>query len=122
MIEKATNGGVVRFVDDQRGTFTASADLARALVALVRERAGGRWHVANTGVASWYDLAVEVGRCVGRPDDFATAIATSDLDPAPVVTRPAFSALDSSKFASAYGPMPSWNEALARVVRDRRLS
>ncbi|HEY7930989.1 MAG TPA: dTDP-4-dehydrorhamnose reductase [Acidimicrobiales bacterium] len=117
--DRATKGEVVRFVNDQRGTVTAASDLARALATLVRERPGGYWHVANTGVASWFDVADFVGRALGRGDDFATAIATSELSPTPLAPRPAKSDLVTTKFATAFAALPPWREALTRLVRDR---
>ena len=122
MIDRARTGQQVRFVNDQRGTYTAAPDLARALASLVRTRPGGVWHVANSGVTTWFDIAAEVGRLSGRGGDFATAIATSDLDPQPPAARPAFSALDTSKFAASYAALPDWRDALSRLVRDWRPS
>jgi dTDP-4-dehydrorhamnose reductase len=120
MIDRAMSNQAVRFVNDQTGTVTLASDLAKALIALIRTTPGGIWHVANAGVATWHDVAAFVGECCGRDESFATAIATSDLDPQPRVTRPAFSALDTSKFAGAYGALPDWHEGVARLVAARR--
>jgi dTDP-4-dehydrorhamnose reductase len=117
--ERAINGETVRFVNDQTGTVTVASDLARVLATLVRERPGGLWHVANTGTTTWFEVANYIGEILGRPDGFATAIATSDLDPAPLATRPIRSDLSSDKFASAWSAMPEWRDGLTRLVRDR---
>lgn len=119
MAERALAGAHVRFVDDQRGTVTAASDLARALVTVVRERPGGLWHVANVGDATWYDVAAFVGATLGRGDDFATPIATSELEPAPRAPRPARSDLDTSRFAGRWRALPPWREAVARLLADR---
>lgn len=116
--DRARHGQAVRFVNDQRGTVTVAADLARALVSLVRTRPGGYWHVANVGATTWFDLAGFVGRTLGRDDDFATAISTSELSPAPLARRPAASDLNTTKFARDFGPLPAWQDSLERVVRD----
>lgn len=116
--DRARQGQIVRFVHDQRGTVTVAADLARALVALVRTRPGGYWHVANVGATTWFDLAAFVGRTLGRDDEFATAISTSELSPAPLARRPAASDLNTTKFAHDFAPLPVWRESLERVVRD----
>ncbi|OYV64868.1 MAG: dTDP-4-dehydrorhamnose reductase [Actinobacteria bacterium 21-64-8] len=116
--DRARRGQAVRFVNDQRGTVTVAADLARALVALVRARPGGCWHVANEGATTWFDLAAFVGRTLGRGDDFATPIATSELSPAPLARRPAASDLNTTKFARDFSSLPPWRESLERVVRD----
>lgn len=117
--DRAAAGASVRFVNDQTGTVTVASDLARSLATMARERPGGTWHVANTGTTSWFDIAAYVGRLLGRGDDFATAIATSDLDPAPLATRPTRSDLSSAKFAARWSPLPEWRDGVARLVADR---
>jgi len=96
-------GESVRFVDDQTGTVTVASDLARALVTMARTRPGTTWHVANSGTTTWFDVAEFAGRTLGRGDDFATAIATSDLSPAPLAHRPVRSDLDTTKWSDHYG-------------------
>ena len=49
--------GNLRVVDDQRGSPTYSDDLARAILALVEAGGTGTYHVANAGVATWWELA-----------------------------------------------------------------
>ena len=117
--DRAMAGLRVRFVDDQRGTVTAASDLARSLVCLIRDRPGGLWHVANVGDTTWFDVAAYVGHVAGRDDDFASPIATTDLDPVPLATRPARSDLTTHKFAQHYSALPSWREALGRLVGER---
>ena len=117
--ERALSGATVRFVNDQTGTVTVSSDLARALATLVRERPGGLWHVANTGTTTWFDVAQYIGTLLGRDSSFATAIATADLDPAPLATRPIRSDLSSEKFSSRWSALPEWPDALTRLIRDR---
>jgi dTDP-4-dehydrorhamnose reductase len=117
--ERALAGQSVRFVNDQTGTVTVASDLARALATLVRERPGGVWHVANTGTTTWFDVAAYIGEILGRSDDFATAIATSDLDPAPLARRPIRSDLATEKFASTWRALPEWHDAITRLIHDR---
>ncbi len=116
MARRARDGQEVRFVTDQRGTVTASADLASALVALVRARPGGLWHVANDGDATWFDVAQHVGRVLGRGDDFAHPIRTSDLDPLPLAARPERSDLDTTKWRQHFAPLGPWRESVERLV------
>jgi dTDP-4-dehydrorhamnose reductase len=117
--ERALAGETVRFVNDQTGTVTVASDLARVLATLVRERPGGRWHVANSDTTTWFDVASYIGTILGRDDGFATAIATADLDPAPLATRPIRSDLSCEKFAAAWSALPEWRDGLTRLVRDR---
>jgi len=117
--ERALAGECVRFVNDQTGTVTVAGDLARVLATMVRERPGGLWHVANTGTTTWFDVALYIGEILGRDEEFATAIATSDLDPAPLATRPIRSDLSSDKYASRWSALPQWRDGLTRLIRDR---
>jgi dTDP-4-dehydrorhamnose reductase len=117
--ERALSGESVRFVNDQTGTVTVASDLARVLATLVRERPGGFWHVANTGTTTWFDVAHYIGELLGRDEGFATAIATADLDPAPLATRPIRSDLSSDKFASQWRALPDWHDGITRLIRDR---
>ena len=119
--DRALSGQQVKFVTDQTGTVTVAADLARALVCFVRTRPGGIWHVANTGTTTWFDVADYAGRVLGRGDDFATGIVTSELSPAPLAHRPERSDLDTTKFAAAFGPLPDWHDGVTRLLNDRPL-
>jgi dTDP-4-dehydrorhamnose reductase len=117
--DRALSGASVRFVNDQTGTVTVASDLARVLATLVRERPGGMWHVANSGTTTWFDIANFVGATLGRGDDFAMAIATSELDPTPLATRPIRSDLATDKFGARWSRLPEWHDGVSRLVRDR---
>ncbi len=117
--DRALSGETVRFVNDQTGTVTVASDLARVLATMVRERPGGLWHVANAGTTTWFDVASYIGSILGRDEGFATAIATADLDPAPLATRPIRSDLATGKFTTAWSALPEWRDGLTRLVRDR---
>ena len=117
--DRALSGENVRFVDDQTGTVTVASDLARALVTLVRTRPGGIWHVANTETTTWFEVAKFAGEVLGRGNDFATPIKTSDLSPAPLATRPVRSDLSTTKWNSSFQPLPNWHDAVTRLLNDR---
>lgn len=111
------------FVAEQRSSPTASADLAHAILvaAAAIERGQAPWgtyHVAGAGVASRYDMATAV---VAAQEPFTgrkpavNAIAAADYPAAAV--RPQNSALDSTKFAAAFGYAPGdWRPAIERAV------
>lgn len=120
---RAASGEKVRFVDDQRGTVTTAADLARVLVALVRARPGGTWHVANEGAATWFDVAAFAGHELGRDETFASAISTEELIPAPAAKRPARADLSTHRLrAAGFIAPPPWRDAVARLLADRDAS
>jgi len=118
--DRAASGATVRFVNDQTGTVTVAADLARALATMVRERPGGVWHVANTGTTTWFDVASFAGTVLGRDEHFASAITTSELDPTPAATRPTRSDLSTAKWQShSWRALPAWQEGVTRLLGDR---
>jgi dTDP-4-dehydrorhamnose reductase len=114
--DRAKSGESVKFVLDQRGSVTVASDLAVALATLALNPPGGTWHVANSGSATWFEVAQEIGRLCGRDDDFVTGIETADLRPQPAAPRPRRSDLDTTKFTQAYFALPDWREALSRFV------
>jgi len=70
--------------------------------------------VANSGVATWWDLARATLDATGFPDLEVERIRTGDLDlDAP---RPAWSVLDCSKAETQGVRMRSWNDALRRYL------
>ncbi|MGH9021260.1 MAG: dTDP-4-dehydrorhamnose reductase [Acidimicrobiales bacterium] len=117
VVARARAGEVVRFVDDQTGTVTNAADLARALVTMARERPGGTWHVANVGATTWYGVVAHAGASLGRASGFATPISTADLTPAPRARRPVRSDLDTGRWASRFIALPEWPDAVQRLAR-----
>jgi dTDP-4-dehydrorhamnose reductase len=102
----------VRVVDDQRGCPTSTPDLASALRKLAALDARGTVHVVNAGDATWYELAREIARHLGR-EPLVSAMTTEELGrPAP---RPRYSVLDASRYAALAGaPLPDWRDALRR--------
>ncbi|MGH9044806.1 MAG: dTDP-4-dehydrorhamnose reductase, partial [Acidimicrobiales bacterium] len=77
----AKGGGQLRVVDDQRARPTFCEDLASAIVALAKERRPGCFHVANSGDASRFELAVAILSCLGEDADRVVAASTQELDP-----------------------------------------
>jgi dTDP-4-dehydrorhamnose reductase len=109
--------GPLRFVDDQRGSPTFTADLAEAVALLARERLPGVFHLTNTGVTSWYGFAGAVLEAAGHDPVRVEPIATADLDPPRPAPRPANSVLDNAAWrALGMEALPHWGDALGRLV------
>lgn len=119
MLSLADRGQAIRVVDDQVGCPTYTRDLALALVriATAAEVPPQRFHFANPPSTSWFGFAQQIFRVFDRAVDI-TPCATEEFPrPAP---RPAYSVLDSSRYASWSGTsIPSWQEALVDY-RHRR--
>ncbi len=110
----------LRIVNDQHCTPSAVEDIVTGTLALLRpdnSRAQGLFHLVNSGATTWYDLAVELLRL----EKIATPlipITTAEFNaPAP---RPRYSVLETNKFqAATRTELPSWQNALARYLRER---
>jgi dTDP-4-dehydrorhamnose reductase len=121
MVDLGRTRDGLKVVSDQHGNPTSAIDLADAILVVARRLATGdrtglgqTYHLAGSGIASWYDLAVAVQQeaKTGTP---VAPIATADW-PTPAA-RPAYSALDSSKFARDFGfVMPDWRQSLGPIV------
>jgi dTDP-4-dehydrorhamnose reductase len=100
----------LRVVDDQVGRPTYARDLAEGIVFLVEHRAIGTYHVANFGVATWWELARACLDAAGYEDLSVERISTEELKTdAP---RPKQAVLDCAKSEEFGVRMPDWSEAV----------
>jgi len=113
---RGTATGPLAVVDDQHGRPTYAEDLASAIIALLERRASGLYHVANAGVATWWDLARVSLDLAGYEDLAIDRIQTRDLDlPA---RRPHWSVLDCTRAEAAGLRFRSWENALRDYLRS----
>jgi len=109
---RARNGGTLRVVDDQLGSPTYVLDLARALRVLLEGEARGILHFANLGVCSRFEMARFILHAGGFRGATLEPIQTAEAGR--VAVRPAFSALDTTRYTSLTGMTPrTWQEALS---------
>ena len=117
ILRLAGQPGDLRFVDDQIGHPTFTADLAPTLLELGRRRAGGIWHGTNQGAVSWYEFAREVLVAGGHDPDRVHPVATADLQPPRPAPRPANSVLDNAALrAAGMAAIPHFRGALQDLV------
>ena len=106
----------ITVVDDQIGSPTYTYDLARLLVDMTETEKYGCYHATNEGLCSWYEFACEIFREAGM--DVKVSPVSSDMYPAKA-KRPMNSRLDKSKLREmGFEPLPSWQDALGRYLRD----
>jgi dTDP-4-dehydrorhamnose reductase len=116
-LAQASPDGTLRFVDDQCGCPTFTADLARAVVRLGADRRPGTFHVTNQGETTWFGFVREVLAAAGHDPGRVEAIRTAELDPPRPAPRPANSRLDNTALRlSGLPALPRWEDALARLV------
>jgi dTDP-4-dehydrorhamnose reductase len=113
----AHGDGVLRFVDDQHGSPTFTADLAPALVSLGIGKRPGIYHVTNTGATTWWGFVRATLAAAGGDPDRVQAITTAELDPPRPARRPANSVLDNMALRlSGLPALPDWQDGLTRLV------
>jgi len=113
----ADGDGVLRFVDDQHGSPTFTADLAPAIVTLGLDRRPGIFHVTNSGATTWWGFVRAVLAEAGADPERVLPIRTEELDPPRPAPRPAYSVLDNMALRlSGLPALPDWHDALARLV------
>lgn len=114
-------------VDDQIGTPTYTFDLARLLVDMLETDKYGYYHATNEGgYISWYDFtkeifrqAVEMGHTEYSEDRLTVKPVTTAEYGVSKAARPFNSRLDKSKLAaSGFTPLPTWQDALARYLKE----
>jgi dTDP-4-dehydrorhamnose reductase len=118
----AAGDGELRFVDDQHGSPTFTADLAPAVITLGLDRRPGIFHVTNSGATTWFGLVRAVLAEAGADPERVHPIATTELDPERYpAPRPANSVLDNLALRLSGLPLlPDWQDGLSRLVRVLR--
>jgi len=115
VVARGREGKPLRVVTDQVGCPTWSADLARALVAMVAAGLRGTVHACGAGEASRWDLAAEALRAAGL-ETVPERITTADLPAG--APRPARVVLSCERLARKAGfRFPSWQESVRRYVQ-----
>jgi dTDP-4-dehydrorhamnose reductase len=118
ILDAAAKGTPFDVVDDQVGSPTWTADLARALARLVEARTPGTFHVANAGAVSRYDFARAIVAGAGGDASLVRAISTAKAPPRSAV-RPAYAPLEGRAWAKAGFPaLAPWEDALSRALPE----
>ena len=103
-------------VDDQIGSPTYTADLAKLLCDMVQTDAYGVYHATNEGICSWYDFAVEIFRQSGIDVDVQPVPSGSFPTKA---KRPHNSRLSKKSLDQAgFQRLPKWQDALHRFLHE----
>ncbi len=74
----------------------------------------GLYHLVNSGLTTWFELAKEIGRLLGvEPDLVPVRVADVKLK----ARRPQYAALSNAKLAALGITMHSWQDALRRYLQ-----
>jgi dTDP-4-dehydrorhamnose reductase len=116
LIQRAKTAKVLKVVDDQVGSPTATTEVSKVICRLLKNRPEGIFHFASAGYVSRYEMA-----------KFIVAKLSMDIDVAPCKTgdysspaaRPLNSRFDCSKIQRLLGePIESWQGPLERFLRQ----
>lgn len=114
MLALAAERHELRIVDDQHCTPSFVPHVAAGILRLLDHNATGVFHVVNSGSTTWYEFARELFRVAGLKTTLHP-IPTSGY-PTPA-KRPAYSILDTRKFAASAGhALPAWKAGIAEYV------
>ena len=147
MLNAALSHDRLNVVNDQIGTPTYTFDLAKLLVSMIQSDKYGYYHATNRelapsddtearagytaegtriGYISWYDLTKEIfrqavllGHDAYAPENVSVCPVTTKAYGLSKAARPFNSRLDKSKLeANGFAPLPTWQDALARYLKE----
>lgn len=127
MLNVAKTHDKLTVVSDQIGTPTYTLDLSRLLVDMVETEKYGYYHATNEGgFISWYDFTKEIFRqaaAMGRTEYSEEKVTVTPVTTAEYgiskAKRPFNSRLDKSKLVeNGFKPLPTWQDALARYLKE----
>ena len=118
MLNVGKTHDTVKVVNDQIGTPTYTYDLARLLVDMAETEKYGYYHATNEGgYISWYDFTCEIYKQAGLNTNVIPV--TTEEYGLSKAARPFNSRLDKSKLAAnGFTPLPTWQDALARYLKE----
>ena len=122
MMNVAKTHDTVRVVNDQIGTPTYTADLARLLTDMIETERYGCYHATNAetdpgAYISWYDFTCEIYRQAGLKVN-VIPVSTEEYGLSRA-KRPFNSRLDKSKLQlEGFRPLPNWKDALSRYLKE----
>ena len=113
----------LKVVFDQTGSPTYARDLAGAIFHIIQQVSRGEhtfepgiYHYSNEGVASWYDLAMQIRRFLGANCQVEPVYTEAFPLPAP---RPVYSVMNKKKIRDTYHlDIPHWYDSLEECLRE----
>lgn len=109
LMKEKENLGIV---NDQWGSPTYAADLAKAIIDIIKSNQWkpGIYHYSNEGVITWYEFAKSINELISSNCKIYS-ISTAEF-PTPA-KRPRFSGLDKEKIKQSYNlTIPDWRTSL----------
>ena len=116
ILSKAKEGELLRVVNDQLGSPTYSIDLAIAIKNLIKTEKFGIYHISNSGICSWYDIACEILK-IEMIDDKVKVVPITSEELGRLANRPKYSKLDTTKYEQTTGQsLRPWQDAVKEYL------
>jgi len=123
MIRLGREKDSLKVVNDQTGTPTYAADLAKAILQIIEESEktgifqSGIYHYSNEGVCSWYDFCLKIHELAGINSCKVYPVSTAEYYTKAV--RPMYSVLDKTKIKETFHlNIPDWEDSLGRCLKS----
>ena len=114
IVDAVKNGREAKAFADRTVSPSYVVDVAMATKALAERGEPGLYHCVGTGAATWYEVAQEIARVMGKSET-ACLVPTSVADVSLRAKRPRYAALANDKL-SRIVPLPTWQDALRRYL------
>ncbi|MFC4700074.1 dTDP-4-dehydrorhamnose reductase [Glaciecola siphonariae] len=110
-------------IDEQIGSPTSAASLAKACLLAAQNKITGTHHCTDEGVASWYDFAVNIQQQALALGMLSKSVPIEPVSAAAFVTpakRPFYSVMSKASLKSALPTLclPHWQDALREVLQQ----
>jgi len=121
VLRQAREKKALSIVNDQMGSPTYTADLAKAISVLIQSDAQGVFHVANSDRCTWYAFGQAILNLSGMNEVKVIPISSEELG-RPAV-RPSYSVFNCQKLKEKTGlVLRPWSEALKDYLATYRLT
>jgi dTDP-4-dehydrorhamnose reductase len=118
ILNKAQTVDTLTVVNDQFGSPTATADVARLCADMILTEKYGVYHATSEGFCSWYDFACAIFEEAGIPMQVLPVTTAEYGAKAP---RPANSRLNKDKLPEqGFERLPAWRDALKTYIAALR--
>ncbi len=116
LIERAKSGDTLKVVDDQIGSPTATAEVAKAICTLLNHKPQGVFHFASSGYASRFETARFIFDKLSMDVDLLPCKTSDYLSTA---ARPLNSRFNCSKITTLLdSPIEHWQRPLEQFLRN----
>jgi len=121
ILRQAREKEILSIVNDQIGSPTCTADLAKAISVLIQFNGQGIFHVASSDLCSWYTFGQAILKLSGK--DKVRVIPVSSQELGRPAVRPFYSVLNCQKLRKETGlTLPPWSEALKDYLATYHLT